>query len=94
MNHSRLLSQEPKEVQKLLRCCQSSSFFFYLDLQDIDGRRIMGDKEALLKATKRIFNSPIKKKMGAGHPLQNHGYCIVHFEKTVKQQLKNKKYKI
>ncbi|KGM91823.1 uncharacterized protein PADG_12141 [Paracoccidioides brasiliensis Pb18] len=58
VNHSRLLSQEPREVQKLLRCCQSSRFF-YLDLQDIDGRRVVGDK--------RLFDRPIPDKMGAGH---------------------------
>ncbi|ODH13808.1 hypothetical protein ACO22_06882 [Paracoccidioides brasiliensis] len=55
VNHSRLLSQEPREVQKLLRCCQSSRFF-YLDLQDIDGRRVVGDKERNCDRQRRGFS--------------------------------------
>lgn len=72
INFSRLLSQEPAELDKLLHLCKTEGFF-YLDLQDIDGRRILDDKVKLLKVMERFFNSPHDDKNEIGLPSQEHG---------------------
>ncbi|PGH16567.1 hypothetical protein AJ79_01673 [Helicocarpus griseus UAMH5409] len=88
VNYSRLLSQEPEEIDKLLRCCQSPGFF-YLDLQDIDGRRILEDREKLLEAMRRFFERPIEQKLAASHEQQNHGYEPVGNHAGVSENVKD-----
>lgn len=76
MNFSRLLSQEPGEINKLLLCCQKDGFF-YLDLQDIDGKRMLEDHQRLLALMRRFFNSPDDKKNEIGLPSLEHGYDLL-----------------
>lgn len=75
MNFSRLLSQEPAEINKLLRCCQEDGFF-YLDLEDIDGKRMLEDHQRLLALMRRFFNSPHDEKNEIGLPSLEHGYDL------------------
>ncbi|KAI0966531.1 putative 2OG-Fe(II) oxygenase family oxidoreductase [Xylaria arbuscula] len=69
----KLVSNEPKEVQKLLKCCQDDGFF-YLDLRGIDGRRTLDDKQRLLDLMRRFFGSSLEEKNEIGLPAQKHGY--------------------
>ncbi|KAL2869025.1 gibberellin 20-oxidase family protein [Aspergillus lucknowensis] len=73
IDFSRLLSQEPEELNKLLLCCQDAGFF-YLDLQGVDGRRMLDDHQRLLALMRRFFNSPHDEKNEIGLPSQEHGY--------------------
>ncbi|KAJ5370010.1 uncharacterized protein N7496_006102 [Penicillium cataractarum] len=73
INFSRLLSQEQTEIKKLLRCCQDAGFF-YLDLEDIDGKRMLEDHQRLLALMRRFFNSPHDEKNEIGLPSLEHGY--------------------
>ncbi|KAJ5115614.1 hypothetical protein N7448_011392 [Penicillium atrosanguineum] len=73
IDFSRLLSHEPLEIKKLLRCCRDAGFF-YLDLRDIDGRRILEDQQQLLALMRRFFESPEEKKNEIGLPSLEHGY--------------------
>lgn len=75
MNFSRLLSQEPAEINKLLQCCQDSGFF-YLDLEDIDGKRMLDDHQRLLTLMRRFFNSLPSEKNEIGLPSLEHGYDL------------------
>lgn len=75
INFSRLLSQEPAEINKLLQCCQNAGFF-YLDLRDIDGRRMLEDHQRLLALMRRFFNSPHDEKNEIGLPSLEHGYDL------------------
>ena len=72
VDFSRLLSQEPEEAEKLLRCCKEIGFF-YLDLQGIDGRRMLGDEQRLLQVMRRFFNASADEKNEIGLPCQAHG---------------------
>lgn len=72
LNFSRLLSQEQAEINKLLRCCQDAGFF-YLDLEDIDGKRMLEDHQRLLALMRRFFNSPHDEKNEIGLPSLEHG---------------------
>jgi hypothetical protein len=72
VDFSRLLSQEPEEVEKLLHCCQTQGFF-YLDLQGIDGRRILDDEQQLLQVMRKFFNASAETKNEIGLPSQDHG---------------------
>jgi isopenicillin N synthase-like dioxygenase len=72
INFSRLLSQEPAELDKLLHLCKTEGFF-YRDLQDIDERRMLDDKARLLKVMERFFNSFNDEKNEIGLPSQEHG---------------------
>ena len=56
-----LLSQEPAEVEKLLRCCQTDGFF-YLDLSGFDGRRFLEDQKHTLDLMYRFFESSLEAK--------------------------------
>jgi isopenicillin N synthase-like dioxygenase len=76
INFSRLLSQETVELDKLLHLCKTEGFF-YLDLQDIDGRRMLDDKARLLKVMERFFNSSHNEKNEIGLPSQEHGLVMV-----------------
>jgi isopenicillin N synthase-like dioxygenase len=61
IDFSRLLSQEPDEIEKLLKCCQTEGFF-YIDLQGIDGRRFLDDQQETLKLMNKFFDSPLEVK--------------------------------
>lgn len=61
VDFSRLLSQEPEELEKLLKCCQDEGFF-YIDLQGIDGRRFLDDQQETLKLMNKFFDSPLEVK--------------------------------
>jgi hypothetical protein len=58
---SAILSQEPAELEKLLECCKKEGFF-YLDLNNVDGRRFIDDHQELLKLMHRFFESPLEVK--------------------------------
>lgn len=61
IDFSALLSQEPSELENLLRCCQTEGFF-YLNLENVDGRRFLDDHQALLKLMHRFFEAPLEVK--------------------------------
>lgn len=73
IDFSRLLSQEPAEVQKLVSCCQTDGFF-YIDLQGIDGRRMLDDQQETLKLMDRFFESPLEVKNQYGLIAPHLGY--------------------
>lgn len=72
IDFSRLLSQEPLELEKLVHLCKTEGFF-YLNLQDIDGRRMLDDKARLLKVMEKFFTSSHDEKNEIGLPSQEHG---------------------
>lgn len=61
IDFSRLLSQEPAELERLVKCCQTEGFF-YLDLQGIDGRRMLQDQQETLRVMENFFSAPIEVK--------------------------------
>lgn len=61
IDFGRLLSQEPAEIERLVRCCQTEGYF-YLDLQGIDGRRILQDEQDTLGVMHRFFAQPLEAK--------------------------------
>ncbi|EKD19996.1 uncharacterized protein L3040_002326 [Drepanopeziza brunnea f. sp. 'multigermtubi'] len=73
VDFSRLLSQEPTEIEKLVKCCQTEGFF-YIDLQGIDGRRMLEDQQETLKLMKRFFDSPLEVKNEYGLVAPHLGY--------------------
>jgi len=73
IDFSLLLSQEPAEVEKLVRCCEGQGFF-YLDLNNIDGRRILDDRKATLDLMYRFFEQPLEAKNEFGLISPHLGY--------------------
>ncbi|KUJ21235.1 Clavaminate synthase-like protein [Mollisia scopiformis] len=73
VDFSSLLSQEPAELEKLLQCCQTEGFF-YIDLQGIDGRRMLDDQQETLKLMHRFFESPLEVKNEYGLVSPHLGY--------------------
>jgi len=73
VDFSQLLSQEPAEIEKLVRCCQTEGFF-YVDLQGIDGRRMLDDQQETLKLMHRFFESPLEVKNEYGLVSPHLGY--------------------
>lgn len=61
ISFERLLSQEPAELENIVRCCETKGFF-YLDLQGIDGRRYLKDQQNTLDLMHRFFESPLEAK--------------------------------
>ena len=61
VDFSRLLSQEPAELEKVLQCCKKEGYF-YLDMNGIDGRRFLEDQEQTLQLMYRFFDAPIEAK--------------------------------
>jgi isopenicillin N synthase-like dioxygenase len=70
---SKLLSQEPAELERLVRCCQDEGYF-YIDLQGIDGRRFLDDQQETLKLMHRFFESPLEAKNQYGLVAPHLGY--------------------
>ncbi|KAH8900970.1 2OG-Fe(II) oxygenase superfamily protein, partial [Thozetella sp. PMI_491] len=73
IDFGRLLSQEPAEVERLLRCCQKEGFF-YLDLKGIDGRRMLEDQQQTLDLMHRFFEKPLEAKNEFGLVSPHLGY--------------------
>lgn len=73
IDFGRLLSQEPAELEKLLNACKAEGFF-YLDLKNIDGRRMLDDQEQTLELMKRFFDSPLEAKNEFGLTNPHLGY--------------------
>ncbi|KAK6582769.1 hypothetical protein PZA11_005177 [Diplocarpon coronariae] len=73
IDFSLLLSQEPLEIEKLVKCCQTEGFF-YIDLQGIDGRRMLDDQQETLKLMNRFFESPLDVKNEYGLVAPHLGY--------------------
>lgn len=61
IDFSKLLSQEPVEIERLVRACQDAGYF-YLDLRGIDGRRMLEDQQDTLKLMYRFFDAPLEAK--------------------------------
>ncbi|KAJ8124658.1 hypothetical protein O1611_g8982 [Lasiodiplodia mahajangana] len=70
---SKLLSQEPDELERLVRCCQDEGYF-YIDLKGIDGRRLLDDQQETLKLMHRFFESPLEAKNQYGLVAPHLGY--------------------
>jgi isopenicillin N synthase-like dioxygenase len=70
---SKLLSQEPDELERLVRCCQDEGYF-YIDLKGIDGRRLVEDQQETLKLMHRFFESPLEAKNQYGLVAPHLGY--------------------
>jgi isopenicillin N synthase-like dioxygenase len=73
VDYGLLLSQDPAEVDKVLNACLDDGYF-YLDLQSIDGRRMLGDREETLKLMHRFFEKPIEHKNQYGLISSHLGY--------------------
>jgi isopenicillin N synthase-like dioxygenase len=73
IDYGRLLSQDPAEVDEVLKACLEEGYF-YLDLTSIDGRRMLGDQQETLKLMKRFFEAPIEQKNEFGLISSHLGY--------------------
>ncbi|KAF6811165.1 2og-fe oxygenase family protein, partial [Colletotrichum musicola] len=73
VDFGRVLSQEPAELETLLRVCQQSGFF-YLDLDSLDGQRFLEDQQQTLKLMHRYFDHPIEEKNELGLVTAHLGY--------------------
>lgn len=73
ISYEKLLSQEPAELEKLVACCEAEGFF-YLDLQGIDGRRMLSDQKKTLALMHDFFGSPIEAKNQYGLVTPHLGY--------------------
>jgi isopenicillin N synthase-like dioxygenase len=61
IDYGLLLSQDPTEVEKVLKACLEDGYF-QLDLDGIDGRRMLEDRTEVLKLMQRFFESPLSAK--------------------------------
>lgn len=77
INYGLLLSQEPSEIDKVVDACLEDGYF-YLDLQGIDGRRMLSDHQETLKMMKRFFDAPIEQKNEFGLISSHLGYVPLH----------------
>ncbi|KAF2690650.1 Clavaminate synthase-like protein [Lentithecium fluviatile CBS 122367] len=73
INYGQLLSQDPAELDKVLKACLEEGYF-YLDLQNIDGRRMLDDQQETLKLMHRFFEAPIELKNEFGLISSHLGY--------------------
>lgn len=73
IDYGRLLSQDTAEVEKVLNACLEEGYF-YLDLQGIDGRRMLADQQETLKLMNRFFEMPIEAKNEFGLISSHLGY--------------------
>ncbi|KAL8414509.1 hypothetical protein RB594_005660 [Gaeumannomyces avenae] len=76
VNYGAILSQDPEEVEKLTKACLEEGYF-YLDLQGIDGRRMLADKQDLQSLMKRFFDAPLEKKNEFGLISSHLGYVLL-----------------
>lgn len=75
INYGLLLSQDPAEVDKVVNACLEDGYF-YLDLQGIDGRRMLADQQETLKLMKRFFDAPLEAKNEFGLISSHLGYVV------------------
>lgn len=75
INFSELLSAQPDEINKLRKCCEKDGFF-YLDLDDIEGKRMLKDHQRLLALMRRFFKWPDNQKEEFGLLSLDHGYDL------------------
>jgi len=61
INYASLLSQDPEEVEKVTKACLEDGYF-QLDLDSIDGRRMLEDRESVLNLMDRFFSAPLEAK--------------------------------
>jgi isopenicillin N synthase-like dioxygenase len=73
IDYGQLLAQDPAEVDKVLKACLEEGYF-YLDLQNIDGRRMLSDQQETLKLMHRFFEEPIEAKNEFGLISSHLGY--------------------
>lgn len=73
IDYGLLLSQDPAEVEKITKACLEDGYF-YLDLQSIDGRRMLSDEQSTLQLMKRFFDAPIEAKNEYGLISSHLGY--------------------
>ncbi|KAF2010643.1 Clavaminate synthase-like protein, partial [Aaosphaeria arxii CBS 175.79] len=73
IDFSKLLSSEPAELERLVKCCVDEGYF-YLDLQNVDGRRFLDDQQETLKLMHRFFESPLEVKNEYGLIAPHLGY--------------------
>jgi isopenicillin N synthase-like dioxygenase len=73
IDYSLLLSQDPAEVEKVVAACTEEGYF-YLNLQNIDGRRMLADQQETQKLMKRFFDAPLEAKNEYGLISSHLGY--------------------
>ena len=73
IDYGRLLSHDPSEIDKLVSACTDEGHF-YLDLQGIDGRRMLADQQETLRLMERFFAEPIEAKNEFGLISSHLGY--------------------
>ncbi len=78
IDYGLLLSQDPSEVDKVVDACLEDGYF-YLDLQGIDGRRMLADQQDTLSLMKRFFDSPLEAKNEFGLISSHLGYVLLPF---------------
>ncbi|KAH6613543.1 hypothetical protein B0J18DRAFT_58734 [Chaetomium sp. MPI-SDFR-AT-0129] len=61
IDYGLLLSQDPAEVEKVVKACLEEGYF-QLDLDSIDGRGVLDNREEVLKLMNRFFAAPIEAK--------------------------------
>lgn len=61
IDFGKVISSEPAELQRLVKCCQEKGYF-YLDLQGIDGKRVLEDQKSTLDVMYRFFDQPVEAK--------------------------------
>lgn len=72
----RLASQEPAEVEKLLKSAQTPGFF-YLDLQSNSTRKYLADLQTMYAVTEKYFDQPHEVKVEDYRVLQERGWVMV-----------------
>ena len=73
INYSLLLSQDPAEVDKVVKACLEEGYF-QLDLDNIDGRGMLRDREEVIKLMDRFFAQPLEAKNELGLVDSHLGY--------------------
>ncbi|KAF2749359.1 Clavaminate synthase-like protein [Sporormia fimetaria CBS 119925] len=73
ISYAALLSQDPAEIDKVLNACLEEGYF-YLDLNSIDGRRMLSDRADTLSLMERFFSAPLEKKNEFGLISSHLGY--------------------
>ncbi|KAK4033548.1 hypothetical protein C8A01DRAFT_39991 [Parachaetomium inaequale] len=61
IDYGLLLSQDPAEVEKVAKACLEDGYF-QLDLDGIDGRGMLEDRQEVLKLMDRFFEAPLEAK--------------------------------
>jgi isopenicillin N synthase-like dioxygenase len=73
ISYSSLLSQDPSEIDRVLRACLDDGYF-YLDLTSLDGRHILSSKDTTLSLMNRFFSAPLAQKNEFGLVSSHLGY--------------------